>query len=148
MKYAVIVARVLLGFVFLFFGLNHFLKFYEMPQPNLSKEAASLMSAFVPTGYLNVVKVLEVAGGLLLVAGIFVPLGLVLLTPVIVNIFLFDTLLMQQPGLGLPLLALALFLIFAYRDYFTPLFTLHARPAVFAPPAETSAAVPSTTLGR
>jgi hypothetical protein len=132
MKYAVVVVRTLLGLAFLVLGLNHFFGFLSMPQPALALPAKSLMTALAPTGYLDVIKVIEVAGGFLLLTRLFVPLGLVLLTPVIVNIALFDSLLMRQPGLGVPLLCVAIFLIWSYRAYFKPLFTLNAVPTCCA----------------
>src|ERR1700676_1460955 len=105
MKYAVIAVRSLLGLAFLVFGLEFFLHFLNMSMPELTPAAKSFMDATYPTGYLKVVKVVEVTGGFLLLTGLFVPLGLVLLTPVIVNINLYDFLLMKQPGLGVPFLA-------------------------------------------
>jgi len=73
---------------------------------------------------LDVVKVLEVAGGVLLLSGRLVPFGLVLLTPVAVNIALFDVLLVGQPALGVVLTALCLFLVWAYFGYWINLFNL------------------------
>ncbi|MCE9530807.1 MAG: hypothetical protein K8T89_06755 [Planctomycetes bacterium] len=128
MKYAVIGIRTLLGLAFVVFGLEHFLHFMKMPVPELPPAAIHLMSAFGPTHYLDVVKVIEIIGGVLLLTGLFVPLGLVLLTPVIVNIALFDVLIMQKPGaLGLPMLAMAIFLIWAYRAHFRSVFAMNAR---------------------
>jgi putative oxidoreductase len=125
-KYVILAVRSVLGLAFLVFGLNYFLNFMPMSAPTLTPAAASLFGALAPTGYMTVVKVIEVTGGLLLLTRLFVPLGLVLLTPVIVNIALYDVLLMKQPGLGVPLAAMAIFLIWAYRAYFAPLFTLNA----------------------
>jgi putative oxidoreductase len=124
------VVRILVGLAFLVFGAEYFVHFLPMPTPELTPPAASLMAAIAPTHYLAVVKVLEVTGGILLLTGFLVPLGLVLLTPVIVNIAFFDVLLMGKPGLGVVLLVLAVFLIWAYRPYFAALFTVNARPAV------------------
>src|SRR4051794_11755993 len=106
MKWAVVVARVLVGLPFLVFGLNHFLAFLPMPTPEFPDNASKFVTALAASGYLDVVKGLEVAGGVLLLSGRLVPLGLVLLTPVAVNIALFDVLLMRQPALGVVLTAL------------------------------------------
>ena len=130
MKYAILALRVLLGLTFVVFGLNHFLKFIPMENPSLPPAAANFASALGSSGYLNAVKVFEISGGVLLVTGILVPLGLVLLTPVLVNIVCFDVFLMQKPGLGMFLLAVAIYLIWAYRPYFQALFTVHAQPVV------------------
>ena len=129
MKYVILVVRTLLGLAFLVFGLEYFVHFLPLAQPEPTAAAGSLLNAIVPTGYLKVVKIIEVTGGALLFLRIFVPLGLVLLTPVIVNIFLYDTLLMGQVGMGLPLLAMAVFLIWSYRPYFASLFAFNAKPA-------------------
>jgi uncharacterized membrane protein YphA (DoxX/SURF4 family) len=78
------------------------------------------------SGYIYVIAVLEVLGGLCLLLGArFVPLGLTLLGPVIVNIVLFHVFLEPQ---GMPMAvvisALALFLLWIYRFKF---------PAIFQP---------------
>ncbi|MCI0541292.1 MAG: DoxX family protein, partial [Verrucomicrobiales bacterium] len=83
-------ARLLLGCVFVTFGLNGFLQFIPPP---LSDAAAQFMTLLAASGWLYVVKVIEVIGGSLLLANRFVPLALILLAPVLVNIFLFHLLL-------------------------------------------------------
>lgn len=133
MYYATVIVRILLGLTFAVLGMNYFFNFIAMPTPNLSAEATSFMQALGPSGYMSAVKVFEISGGVLLLTGILVPFGIVLLTPVIVNIFFYDIFLMRAPGLGIPLLAMALFLIWAYRSYFAAVFTIHAEPAGFTP---------------
>jgi putative oxidoreductase len=128
MKYAVLAVRTLLGLAFVTFALDYFLHFLTLPKPTPTPAAQSFMDAIYPTNYLTVVKVIEISGGVLLLTGLFVPLGLVLLTPVIVNIALFDMLLMRTPGLGVPFLAAAIFLIWSYRSYFAAVFTIFAKP--------------------
>jgi uncharacterized membrane protein YphA (DoxX/SURF4 family) len=128
MYWATVVARVLLGLPFLVFGLNHFLKFMPMPsQPDLPENAKLFTTALIDSGYLNVVKVLEVVGGALLLSGRFVPLGVTIVTPVAVNILLTEIFLMGQPGLGVVLVALCAFLVWAYRSHFAPVFAANAR---------------------
>jgi putative oxidoreductase len=130
MWYAVLAVRLLLGAVFTFFGLNFYLKFMDMASPSLTTAASNFMSAVGPSGYMHAVKAFEVGGGILLLSGILVPLGIVFLTPVIVNIFFYDIFLMGKPGLSFALLPMAIFLFWAYRAYFLSVFTLHAKPAV------------------
>ncbi len=97
MRITSIIARYLLGALFLIFGLNGFLSFLPMPQiPGL---AGQFMGAFVGSHYMMGVCLFEVAGAILLLAGRFVPLGLTFLGPVIVNILFFHVFL--QPA-GLP----------------------------------------------
>jgi hypothetical protein len=128
MFWVVTAARVLLGLPFVVFGLNHFLHLFTMPQPSMTEQAGNFMGAMLASGYIDVVKVLEVVGGFLVLSGRFVPLGLVILTPVAVNIALFDILLMKQPGLGVILTGLCIFLVWAYRSHFASVFA--AKPQI------------------
>jgi uncharacterized membrane protein YphA (DoxX/SURF4 family) len=127
MKWAVLVARVLVGLPFFMLGLNHFLNFMPMPAPELPDAAMKFGTALGESGYMNAVKVLEVVGGALLLSGRLVPLGLVLLTPVAVNILLFELFLAKQPGPGAVFVALCAFLVWTYRSSFAPLFTVNAK---------------------
>src|SRR5947207_11274244 len=125
MKYLIVIVRVLLGLVFLFFGSNAFFKFMG-PPPEMHGQAGAFITALISSGYIYVVAVLQVLGGLCLLFGArFVPLGLTLLGPMIVNILLFHIFL--EPS-GLPIAvvtaALALFLLWIYRFKF---------PAIFQP---------------
>jgi putative oxidoreductase len=118
MKIATIIARVLLGLVFVVFGSNAFLKFLGSP-PELPGLAGDYMRAFMGSGYVYAVAVVQILGGVLLLVGRFVPLGLTLLAPIVVNILLFHFLLMPegwQPGAVVA--ALELFLVWRYRDAF------------------------------
>jgi putative oxidoreductase len=121
MKYAIIIARVLLGLVFIVFGSNAFLHFIPMPQ--MQGQAGAFVGALINSGYVYVVAILQVIGGLLLLVGRFIPLGLTLLGPVIVNIMLYHIFL--DPS-GLPLAGvisiLTLFLLWAHRDHFVAIF--------------------------
>jgi uncharacterized membrane protein YphA (DoxX/SURF4 family) len=127
MKWVVLVARVLLGLPFFVLGLDHFLHFMSMPTPELPENAKQFGGVLVTSGYMNVVKVLEVVGGALVLSGRMTPLGLVLLTPVAVNILLFELFLAKQPGPGAVFVALCIFLVWAYRSHFAPVFTTNAR---------------------
>lgn len=127
MKIAAIVARILLGLPFVVFGLNGFLHFIPMqPMPG---DAGTFAGLLYTSHYLVVVSLVEFIGGALLLAGRFVPLGLTLLGPVIVNILLFHAF-FAPSGLMVALVCvlLELFLIWAYRKAFEGLFA--ARPSV------------------
>jgi putative oxidoreductase len=117
MKIATIIARSLLGLIFVTFGLNMFLNFIHMPPPE--GPAREFMTALFMSHYLYVVGALQVIGGLILLSGRWMPLGLTLLGPVIVNIVLFHAL-MAPAGLPMALVVsvLALFLLWRYREYF------------------------------
>lgn len=124
MKYAIIIVRVLLGLMFAVFGSNAFLHF--MPMPPLEGNAAAFMGALVNSGYIYPIAVLQVLGGLLLLlGGRFVPLGLTLLGPVIVNIVLYHIFIEPKGLLMASIISvLALFLLWVYRFKF---------PAIFQP---------------
>src|SRR5438552_15810228 len=87
MKTLIIIARSLLGLLFVVFGLNAFLQFIPMPPPQ--GLAGDFSKALFVSHYFYVVAVLQIAGGALLLLGRFVALGLTLLGPVIGNILLF-----------------------------------------------------------
>ena len=114
MKYAILAARLLMGACFVFFGANLILGFLKMPLP--SGDAGTFQAIMAHTGWMKVVGLLQIIGGLLLLVGRFVPLALVILCPVIVNIFLFH-LFLEPKGLPLAILlaVLAAFLIFVHR---------------------------------
>lgn len=124
MFWVVLVARVLVGLPFVVFGLQHFLNFLSMSPPPLPEQALTFAGILVTSGYMNVVKALEVIGGALVLSGRLVPLGLVLVTPVAVNIALFDILLVGQPALGVVLTGLCFFLVWAYRSHFAGVFAV------------------------
>ena len=121
MKVLTIIVRSLLGLTFVVFGLNAFLQFIPLPPPQ--GLAGDFMKALLVSHYYYVVAILQIAGGAICLLGRFVPLGLTLLCPVIVNILLFHIFL--EPS-GLPLAVvvsvLALFLLWAYRQSFGGLF--------------------------
>ena len=121
MKIASIIIRSLLGLMFIVFGLNIFFNF--MPQPPPPKgPARNFITALAISHYFYVVGALEVVGGALLLAGQFVPLGLTLLGPVIVNILCVHVFL-EPSGLPMAIVvsALALFLLWRYREHFAGL---------------------------
>src|SRR5436309_15172651 len=121
MKIVIIIARTLLGFWFVLFGLNGFFQFIPMGPPPQGLAGDFVKSLFM-SHYFYVVAVLQIAGGALLLTGRFTPLGLTLLGPVIVNILLFH-LFLERSGLPLALVvsALALFLLWANRPAFSGL---------------------------
>ena len=122
MKILTLIARLLLGLIFLVFGLNGFLNFLSMgPLP--SGLAGQFVGALVLSHYFWVVAALQIAGGALLLVNRFVALGLVLLGPVIVNIILYHLLL--NPSGAAPAIVVAilwLIVFYAHRQYFSGIF--------------------------
>src|SRR5262249_53056846 len=104
MKIMIIIARSLLGLGFVVFGLNAFLHFIPMQQPQ--GLAGDFMKALFASHYYYVVAILQIVGGALCLLGA-VPLGLTLLGPIIVNILLFHIFL-EPSGLPIALVVSAL----------------------------------------
>jgi uncharacterized membrane protein YphA (DoxX/SURF4 family) len=126
---ATIIIRSLLGLIFLVFGLNLFLHF--IPNPSEPPAAMDFLGGLFRSGYLfPLLGATQVIAGALLLAGMMVPFALVLLAPVIVNIFLFHVFL--SPG-GLPIaivvVALEVILAWMHREAFAPLFSASALKA-------------------
>ena len=121
MKVVTIIARVLLGLIFVVFGSNAFLHFLPMP-PLPQGVPGEYLHAFFASGYVHAIGGLQVIGGLLLLIGRFVPLGLTILGAIIVNIWLFH-LLMAPEGLppAIVVTVLELFLVWRYRSAFVGL---------------------------
>jgi len=116
-------ARIILGLIFVVFGLNFFLHFIPMPPPG-PQEAQEYLGALFKTGFIfPIIKVLEVVFGLALLFGIFVPLALVILAPIVVNIALVHFIL-DRSGAGMAALLIVLMLLVAwsYRSDFAVLF--------------------------
>ncbi len=113
MKIAALISRLLLGLIFLVFGLNGFLHFIPMPPP--AGIAGQFFGAIFASHYYVVIFGLQVIGGLLLLINRFVPLALVLLGPIIVNIFFFHAL-MAPAGLPLAIVVAILWAIVAMRN--------------------------------
>jgi len=109
MKIAALIARILLGLEFLVFGLNIF--FHFLPQPPLPKDVSGQFAgALFVSHHILFVGALQVIGGALLLSGWYIPLGLTLLGPVIVNILLFHAL-MATSGLPVALITTVLWFI-------------------------------------
>jgi putative oxidoreductase len=125
MKIAVLIARILLGLIFVIFGLNGFLNFLHAPMP--TGTAGQYMVVMATTHYIHVVFLVQLVGGLLLLSGQFIPLALVLLGPVIFNILVFH-ITMLPAGLPPGLLAFVLWLIifFGVRHAFAGIFARKA----------------------
>jgi uncharacterized membrane protein YphA (DoxX/SURF4 family) len=89
MKYAPVVAGVLLGLLFIMSAVM--VLFNLVPMPELPKDTPIyyFMAAFGPTGYMKFVKVFELLGGIFVAVPRTRNLGLLLLGPVIVNILAF-----------------------------------------------------------
>lgn len=105
MKIVALIARILLGLVFVVFGSNVVATslghpFLHAPMP--TGAAGQLMAGLFVTHFLLLIGLCQVIGGLLLLIGQFVTLGLILLGPVIVCIDFYH---LSVDPKGLPLAA-------------------------------------------
>lgn len=98
--------------------------------PELPGDAGTFLTLLSESGALGVLRVLQTAAGLLLLADRFVPLSLVVLAFVQLNVLLFH--LFFEPVMlpvALLLFAMLAFLIWSYRHSFVDLLASRAEPA-------------------
>ena len=122
--------RLLLGLIFTVFGLNGFFNF--LPPPEVNEGAGAFLGALAATGYMfPAIKLVEVVGGVLLLANFMVPFALTILAPIVVNIALFHIVL-DTAGLpvALAVLVFEIFLAWAYRGSFRGVLAAKAKPSV------------------
>jgi putative oxidoreductase len=128
MKTASIIARYLLGLIFTVFGLNGFLNFIHQPPPT-NPLAIQFFVAISASHFASFFFVMQVIGGLLLLAGYFVPLALTILAAELYNILAFHLTLAPAsiaPALVASVLWILVFL--RYRGSFLDI--LSVKPAV------------------
>ncbi len=123
MRIAATVVRYLLGLIFLVFGLNGFLGF--LPMPEMSGAAGAFMGGLAGSGYFfPMLKVFEILAAVLLLTGMYIGLGIAILGPITLNIFMFHAMLAQD---GIPMGAVVflgtIFLAWAHKDKFSGIFT-------------------------
>ena len=120
MKVVAIIARILLGLMFVVFGLNPFLKF--LPMPPLEGVWGQFLGALVVSHYVWLVGAVQVISGVLFLIGRYVPLAIALSGPVVLNIIAYHVT-MQQSGSQLAVLATICWAILfgRYRASFAPL---------------------------
>lgn len=116
------IVRFSFSFMLIFFGLNQFLHF--LPDPSYPAEAQAIIEAFQRSGYiLYAVGILQlIVGGMLLIDR-WVPFGVLLFAPILINVLLFH-LRADVAGLPkvLPTFLLYVYFIFKYRSRFISVF--------------------------
>jgi putative oxidoreductase len=118
MKIAILISRVLLGLVFLVFGLNQFFHFIPMEMP--AGEAGDFIMGLVKSRYfIPLLGTFQTLCGISLLTNRFVPLALVILFPINLNILLFHLVLAPDGMItGVVTLGLNIFLMYAYRNQY------------------------------
>jgi hypothetical protein len=118
MKIASTIARYLIAFIFLVFGLNGFLHFLPQPPPQ-SEMVKQYVTVMATTHYLKFVFGLQLLSAVLFLFRRTVPLALTIAGPVIVNILLFHAL-MDPGGIvpGLVVAALWFIIFWQFRAAF------------------------------
>src|SRR5271168_2125127 len=128
MKTASVIARYLLGLIFIVFGLNGFLNFIHQPPPS-NPLALQFFIAVSASHFAAFFFAMQVIGGLLLLSGFFVPLALTVLAAELYNILAFHLTLAPAsipPALVASVLWILVFL--QYRASFKDV--LAVKPAV------------------
>ncbi|HXC96179.1 MAG TPA: hypothetical protein VNU92_10785 [Edaphobacter sp.] len=117
MKIVSLIARYLLGLMFTVFGLNGFLNFIHQPPPT-NPVAIQFFVAVGTSHFAAFFFAAQVIGGLLLLAGVFVPLALTVLAAELYNILAFH--LTLSPGIAPALVACVLWVLvfLRYRSSF------------------------------
>lgn len=116
MKKVTLIARLLFGFVFLFGGIAFFL---TPPPPMEPGAMADFFTGLMGTQYFfYLLKGTEIVCGAFLMSGFFVPLALVILAPIIINIFMVHAF-MDPKGLVVALLLIVfeIYLAFFSAEY-------------------------------
>jgi putative oxidoreductase len=130
MKIVSIVARYLLGLIFVVFGLNGFLNFLHQPPPT-NPLMLQFLIAVSSSHFAVFFFAVQVIGGLLLLAGFFVPLALTLLAAELYNILAFHLSFAPQTIPAALVAAVLWVLVFMqYRESFRGI--LAAKPAARA----------------
>jgi len=127
MKIASTIARYLLAFVFIVFGLNGFLHFIPQPPPP-SEMAKQYFTVMFESHYLVFVFGLQLIAGVLFLFRRTVPLALTIAGPLIVNILLFHAL-MDPGGIGPGLVVTVLWFVvyWQFRAAFYGIFFTEAQ---------------------
>src|ERR1043166_2797758 len=130
MKIAVVVVRVLMGLMFVVFGLNGFLHFIPEPKTPMPEGAAAFAGALMNTGYMMpLVMGTQLLTGILLLINHFVPLALALLAPILVGIITFHIFLAPASiAPAIVVVVFELFLAWAYRDAYRPMLAMRVTP--------------------
>ncbi|MFW7381932.1 MAG: DoxX family membrane protein [Oligoflexus sp.] len=119
-----LIARVLLGLVFLLGGITGLFNLVP-PPPDLPERLQTFNEGLAASGYFfPLLKATETICGALLISGFFVPLALVILAPIVLNIILVHAFLAPS---GLPV-ALIMGVLLIYLAFFAQPYARVVKP--------------------
>ena len=123
MKSATIISRIVLGFIYLVFGLDYFFHFIPY-EPNHTGKVAAFKAGLIGVGYFYpMIKTIQIVGGISLLLNRYAAFFAVVLFPISVNVFLYHTILVPSGWwMGVLLLVPNLFLGYAWRKYYSGMF--------------------------
>ena len=108
MKHIPTIAGVLLGLLFLAASLMFLLELGPKPEaPPKGSLAEHFWAAFGPTGYMKFIKICELVGAVLVAIPRTRTIGLLILAPIVANIFAFHVYLTDGSGLTEPMVLAA-----------------------------------------
>lgn len=113
------VPAAILAFLFLFGGVNYF--FPMIPVVKITGNQFTFFNLLTSTGYMAVVKIVEIVGGILMIMPTKRALAVIILAPVSVNILLFEVCIVGTPGIGIVLIALIATVIYQEKQKFMTL---------------------------
>ena len=123
MKKATLISRIVLGFIYLVFGLDYFFRFIPY-QPNHTGRVAAFKAGLLGVGYFYpMIKSIQIVGGLSMLLNRYAPFFAVVLFPISLNVFLYHTILVPSGWLmGVLLIVPNLFLGYTYQKYYKGMF--------------------------
>lgn len=123
MKIATIISRVMLGFIYLVFGLDYFFHFIPY-EPHHTGRVAAFKEGLIGVGYFYpMIKSIQIVGGISLLINQYAPFFAVVLFPLSVNVFLYHTILVPSGWwMGVLLIVTNSFLGWAYWKYYKGMF--------------------------
>ncbi len=132
MKIPVLICRILLGLAFVLFGC---MGLFIHPQlPPRGTALGDLVNIFHDVGWSRVVAAFQAIGGLLVLFGGTIPLGLCILCPITVNIWLFHLLFhaVAPSMIVAPIVVtiLEIVLLYAYRGSFAGIAETNSKPTL------------------
>ena len=122
MKIAVVIARVLMGLMFLNASIGYFFNLYPAP-PKMPDAVVTYMNGMSVVHLMDIVKSIELVCAIAFLAGRYVSLAAAVLLPITFNIVLLHaTIGRDNLPVAVGVLIVHLFLIYAYRKHYSGMF--------------------------